>query len=84
MKTTNYCSFLVKPDYFIVPKPLKNVSKGSRYWRLSFQEQERVIIDSKGNLKPALRFIKVSIFNKSLDGRILDYTERIFETDSTD
>ncbi|XP_018574677.1 uncharacterized protein LOC108913594 [Anoplophora glabripennis] len=47
-----------KPEYFIVPKPLKGVSKGSRYWRLSFQEQERVIIDSKSNLKPAVKFLK--------------------------
>lgn len=47
-----------KPDYFIVPKPLDSVSNGSRYWRLSFQEQERVIIDSKKNLKPAVKFLK--------------------------
>ncbi|KAJ8924711.1 hypothetical protein NQ315_000863 [Exocentrus adspersus] len=48
-----------KETYFIVPKPVKDVpGVSTRYWRLSFQEQERLIIESKIALKPALRLVK--------------------------
>lgn len=49
-----------KPDFFIVPKKPKSVEKdGSTYWRLSFQEQERVLIDNKRTLKPTIKLLKV-------------------------
>ncbi|KAJ8982164.1 hypothetical protein NQ317_013949 [Molorchus minor] len=41
-------------EFFIVPKPHDN----TKYWRLSFQEQERILLIGKENLKPALRLIK--------------------------
>ncbi|XP_019878052.1 cyclic GMP-AMP synthase-like receptor [Aethina tumida] len=44
-------------SFFIVPKPLPDSTK-SHYWRLSFQEQERELINNKGRLKPALRLLK--------------------------
>lgn len=44
-----------KAEYFIVPKPIPECSTN---WRLSFQEQERVIIDSKATLKPSVRLLK--------------------------
>ncbi|KAG5896341.1 hypothetical protein JTB14_005821 [Gonioctena quinquepunctata] len=47
-----------KPEFFIVPKPLKNVTNSDRYWRLSFQEQEREIIDGKKTLKPTVKLLK--------------------------
>ncbi|KAJ8933598.1 hypothetical protein NQ318_015740 [Aromia moschata] len=37
----------VKPEFFIVPKPLRDVNNSVVYWRLSFQEQERVIMDGR-------------------------------------
>nr|XP_023014924.1 cyclic GMP-AMP synthase-like isoform X1 [Leptinotarsa decemlineata] len=47
-----------KPEYFIVPKPLKDVANSSRYWRLSFQEQEREIMEGKRALKPTIKLLK--------------------------
>ncbi|XP_044252321.1 cyclic GMP-AMP synthase-like [Tribolium madens] len=48
-----------KPEFFIVPKkPSQQVNPQGRYWRLSFQEQERVLIDNKNRLKPAVKLIK--------------------------
>ncbi|CAH1169658.1 unnamed protein product [Phaedon cochleariae] len=43
---------------FVVCKPVKGSNKGSRYWRISFQDQERELIKGKENLKPALRLMK--------------------------
>ncbi|EFA01049.1 cyclic GMP-AMP synthase-like receptor [Tribolium castaneum] len=48
-----------KPEFFIVPKkPQGPVNPQGRYWSLSFQEQERVLIDNKNRLKPAVKLIK--------------------------
>ncbi|XP_044271594.1 cyclic GMP-AMP synthase-like [Tribolium madens] len=48
-----------KPDFFIVPKkPKTEVGQSSRHWRLSFQEQERVLIDNKRTLKPTIKLLK--------------------------
>lgn len=44
--------------FFIVPKSPKNLKWNSRYWRLSFQQQEREILSRKQRLKPALRLLK--------------------------
>ncbi|XP_074034351.1 cyclic GMP-AMP synthase-like receptor isoform X2 [Leptinotarsa decemlineata] len=57
------CGFLMnpvprKPDIFIVSKPVKTNNKGTRYWRVSFQEQERYLINGKEKLKPVLRLLK--------------------------
>lgn len=46
-------------DFFVVPKKPKGVPKDeSKYWRLSFQIQERYLIHDKNRLKPALRLLK--------------------------
>uniref|UniRef100_V5H2F2 Uncharacterized protein n=1 Tax=Anoplophora glabripennis TaxID=217634 RepID=V5H2F2_ANOGL len=46
-------------DFFVVPKYPKGVPNyGGRYWRLSFQKQERYLIHNKGRLKPALKLLK--------------------------
>ncbi|XP_050513469.1 cyclic GMP-AMP synthase-like receptor isoform X2 [Diabrotica virgifera virgifera] len=48
-----------KSTFFIVPKPQKNGNLvGEHYWRLSFQEQERELIDKKQYLKPSIKFLK--------------------------
>lgn len=48
-----------KTDFFIVPKPVKDApGRSNRYWRLSFQQQERIIIDNKNYLKPTIKFLK--------------------------
>lgn len=47
-----------KMDFFIVPKMAKGIDKGERYWRASFQSQERELINGKQRLKPALRLLK--------------------------
>ncbi|XP_063910569.1 cyclic GMP-AMP synthase-like receptor [Zophobas morio] len=48
-----------KPEFFIVPKKPKTTNETpSRYWRLSFQEQERVLIDNKRTLKPTIKLLK--------------------------
>nr|XP_022917144.1 cyclic GMP-AMP synthase-like [Onthophagus taurus] len=48
-----------KNTFFIVPKRPKNMDKISDYyWRLSFQEQERELMNNKRNFKPALRLMK--------------------------
>ncbi|RZC41711.1 Mab-21 domain containing protein, partial [Asbolus verrucosus] len=49
-----------KPDFFIVPKKPKASGNEPipRYWRLSFQEQERVLIDGKRTLKPTIKLLK--------------------------
>lgn len=48
-----------KPNFFIVPKPIKDTGPvNHRNWRLSFQEQERVLINSKASLKPSIRLLK--------------------------
>ncbi|XP_074033053.1 cyclic GMP-AMP synthase-like receptor isoform X1 [Leptinotarsa decemlineata] len=45
--------------FFIVPKLPKSVQyHPSRYWRLSFQAQEKSIIHGKEKLKPALKLLK--------------------------
>ncbi|KAG5896339.1 hypothetical protein JTB14_005820 [Gonioctena quinquepunctata] len=45
-------------SFFIVPKSKTDTHHSSRYWRLSFQEQERNLINGKEKLKPALRLLK--------------------------
>lgn len=47
-----------KTDFFIVPKKVKELDHGERYWRASFQAQERELIEGKERLKPALRLLK--------------------------
>ncbi|KAF7279742.1 hypothetical protein GWI33_006775 [Rhynchophorus ferrugineus] len=51
-----------KPNFFVVPKSPKNIDSKNldRYWRLSFQEQEKQIMagDNFKSLKPALKIIK--------------------------
>ncbi|CAG9839637.1 unnamed protein product [Diabrotica balteata] len=48
-----------KSTFFIVPKPQKNGTMlGDHYWRLSFQEQERELIDKKQYLKPSIKILK--------------------------
>ncbi|CAG9862670.1 unnamed protein product [Phyllotreta striolata] len=49
--------------FFIVPKPIKNnsaINCANRYWRLSYQEQEREIMECKNNqyLKPTIKLLK--------------------------
>ncbi|CAH1141363.1 unnamed protein product [Phyllotreta striolata] len=46
-----------KEETFIVAKPVKG-DIGTRYWQLSFQNQERELLADRGNLKPALRLLK--------------------------
>ncbi|XP_068911431.1 cyclic GMP-AMP synthase-like receptor [Tenebrio molitor] len=49
-----------KPEFFIVPKKPK-AGEGDDaflYWRLSFQEQERVLMDNKRVLKPTIKLLK--------------------------
>ncbi|CAH1108570.1 unnamed protein product [Psylliodes chrysocephalus] len=54
-----YYKKLKKTDFFIVPKPVKDApGRSNRYWRLSFQQQERIIIDNKNYLKPTIKFLK--------------------------
>ncbi|GJQ86345.1 hypothetical protein Trydic_g9039 [Trypoxylus dichotomus] len=52
-----------KVDSFSVaaksPKRQYDIKKPTRYWRLSFQEQERYILEDKGCLKPCLKFLKL-------------------------
>lgn len=60
----NYNYLCFQHGFLIVPKSPKDTPSSevkSRYWRLSFQEQERRIIDNKGRLKSALKLIKVSM-----------------------
>ncbi|KAJ3660807.1 hypothetical protein Zmor_005238 [Zophobas morio] len=46
-------------DFFIVPKsPRRDVPHIDRYWRLSFQKQEREIIFDRQWLKPTIRVLK--------------------------
>ncbi|KAJ8934806.1 hypothetical protein NQ318_010220 [Aromia moschata] len=40
-----------KPEFFIVPKPLKDVNNSVKYWRLSFQEQEKSYNGRKENFE---------------------------------
>lgn len=47
-----------KTNFFIVPKKARGVDKAERYWRASFQDQERELINQKHRLKPALRLLK--------------------------
>ncbi|GJQ80934.1 hypothetical protein Trydic_g4751 [Trypoxylus dichotomus] len=47
-----------KSTFFIVPKSPKNQNPPERYWRLSFQEQERVLLNDKKPLKPTLKLFK--------------------------
>ncbi|CAG9772612.1 unnamed protein product [Ceutorhynchus assimilis] len=47
-----------KTDFFIVPKKARLQNCGERYWRASFQDQERELIEGKQRLKPALRLLK--------------------------
>ncbi|RZC42727.1 Mab-21 domain containing protein [Asbolus verrucosus] len=49
-----------KPEFFIVPKKPRAPEDQpiQRYWRLSFQEQERVLIDNKQYLKPTVKLLK--------------------------
>ncbi|CAG9839638.1 unnamed protein product [Diabrotica balteata] len=48
-----------RSTFFIVPKPQKNGTMlGDHYWRLSFQEQERELIDKKQYLKPSIKILK--------------------------
>lgn len=54
---------MFQADFFVVPKKPKGIPKDeSKYWRLSFQIQERDFIHDKGRLKPALRLLKVCCF----------------------
>lgn len=60
MLTTLMVSF--QPEFFIVPKKPK-AGEGDDaflYWRLSFQEQERVLMDNKRVLKPTIKLLKVN------------------------
>ncbi|XP_018566081.1 cyclic GMP-AMP synthase-like [Anoplophora glabripennis] len=46
-------------EFFVVPKKPKGTPENdTKYWRLSFQIQERDFINNKGHLKPALRLLK--------------------------
>ncbi|KAK9752269.1 Mab-21 protein nucleotidyltransferase domain [Popillia japonica] len=47
-----------KGNFFIVPKSPKNKHPAERYWRLSFQEQERELLNGKDTLKPTLKIFK--------------------------
>jgi hypothetical protein len=52
----------LQPEFFIVPKKPK-AGEGDDaflYWRLSFQEQERVLMDNKRVLKPTIKLLKVN------------------------
>ncbi|XP_066252485.1 cyclic GMP-AMP synthase-like receptor [Euwallacea similis] len=51
----NLCS---NQDFVIVPKKADIPDHGERYWRASFQAQEKELITGKGKLKPALRLLK--------------------------
>jgi hypothetical protein len=50
-----------QPEFFIVPKKPKAPDNQpiERYWRLSFQEQERLLMDNKRTLKPTIKLLKV-------------------------
>ncbi|KAJ8982166.1 hypothetical protein NQ317_013951 [Molorchus minor] len=54
----NPCSEAYLGDFFVVPKPPKVDSYKGRYWRLSFQQQERNLIIGKERFKSAIRFLK--------------------------
>lgn len=47
-----------KTEFFIVPKKARGINKAERYWRASFQDQEKELINQKQRLKPALRLLK--------------------------
>ncbi|CAG9763992.1 unnamed protein product [Ceutorhynchus assimilis] len=47
-----------KPNFFIVPKKAKNFPQAEKYWRCSFQDQERELLEKQARLKPALRLLK--------------------------
>lgn len=47
-----------KANFFIVPKKARGIDKAERYWRASFQDQEKELINQKYRLKPALRLLK--------------------------
>ncbi|KAJ3660922.1 hypothetical protein Zmor_005349 [Zophobas morio] len=49
-----------KPEFFIVPKKPKAPENQPipRYWRLSFQEQERALMEDKRTLKPTIKLLK--------------------------
>ncbi|XP_066146340.1 cyclic GMP-AMP synthase-like receptor [Euwallacea fornicatus] len=79
-----------KTDFCIVPKKLKLILHGERYWRASFQAQERELISGKEKLKPALRLLKkmrnnlghVSIFSYALKTIVL-WNLETWKTSST-
>lgn len=50
-----------KQLFFIVPKKTTGRYYSERFWRLSFQPQERCILLNKQSLKPALRLLKKTI-----------------------
>ncbi|CAG9862669.1 unnamed protein product [Phyllotreta striolata] len=51
-----------KKTFFVVPKPMNNemVPNNNRYWRLSYQEQERELMGSDRHqyLKPTIKLLK--------------------------
>lgn len=47
-----------RKDFFIVPKKTRGTSYNERFWRPSFQDQERELIGRRQRLKPALRLLK--------------------------
>lgn len=47
-----------KSEFFIVPKKPSSDGDVQQYWRLSFQEQERVLINSSRTLKPTIKLLK--------------------------
>lgn len=51
---------LLQTEFFIVPKKPNGNTTGL-YWRLSFQEQERILIKDGRNLKPTIKLLKVRI-----------------------
>jgi hypothetical protein len=55
-----------QPEFFIVPKKPKAPDNQpiERYWRLSFQEQERLLMDNKRTLKPTIKLLKVLYANQ--------------------
>ncbi|KAF2900412.1 hypothetical protein ILUMI_05774 [Ignelater luminosus] len=47
-----------KPEFFIVPKKPGSNGNVDRYWRLSFQEQERELMNGSRTLKPTIKLLK--------------------------
>lgn len=75
-----------KMDFFIVPKMARGIDKGERYWRASFQSQERELINGKQRLKPALRLLK-KLRNSLGHDQICSYALKtivLWEVDSFD